>query len=118
MDEHPREQARKAPPLACNLGALSAAEQQRRAELATRVLGQAHRVLETADGFAVRLGADPAACREVLDWLLLERRCCPFLRFELRFDAGDGPLWLGLGGAAGVKEFLAANGLTASRCEC
>jgi hypothetical protein len=108
-----------APPLACNLGALSAAEQHRRADLATRVLGQAHRVLETADGFAVRLDADPAVCREVLDWLLLERRCCPFLRFELRFEVEDGPLWLGLGGAAGVKEFLAANGLSASQsCSC
>jgi hypothetical protein len=51
--------------------------------------------------------------QDALDWILLERRCCPFLRLELNFEPSLGPVWLRLGGGAGVKEFLAAAGLKA-----
>jgi hypothetical protein len=103
-----------APPLACDLGALGRDEQARRAALAGRVTARFLEVRETADGYAARIDADATLAREVLDWFLLERRCCPFLRLEMRFDA-DGATWLGFGGGPGVKEFLAANGLAARR---
>ncbi len=48
------------------------------------------------------------------DWFLLERRCCPFLRLELRFEPSVGPVWLRFGGGPSVKEFLAAAGLKTS----
>jgi hypothetical protein len=51
--------------------------------------------------------------RDALDWLLLERRCCPFLRLELSFDPSNGPVWLRFRGGPGVKEFLAAAGFKA-----
>ena len=101
-------------PIACNLDALDRAEQARRAELARTVVSRAVAALETADGFALRFDDDPALVSDAFDWIRLERRCCPFLRFELAFDPEGGPVWLRLGGAAGVKEFLAASGLVAS----
>jgi hypothetical protein len=97
--------------LACNLEALSVDERARRAELASRVSARFREVRETADGYAVRLEPDPAIVRDTVDWLLLERRCCPFLRLDLAFEPGDGPVWLELRGGPGVKEFLAASGL-------
>jgi hypothetical protein len=36
----------------------------------------------------------------------LERRCCPFLRFELRLSEEDDVVELGLRGREGVRAFL------------
>jgi hypothetical protein len=35
-----------------------------------------------------------------------EHRCCPFLRFGLTVEPGDGPVTLEVTGPAGTKEFL------------
>ena len=101
------------PVLACNLDALSAEERARRSALASRVSDRVREVRETPDGYTARLDGEAEPLRDALDWILLERRCCPFLRIELRFDPATGPVWLQLGGGAGVKEFLSASGLRA-----
>lgn len=101
-------------PLACDLDALSHEERARRSAVASRVSGRFREVQETADGYAARLDPDPALAHDALDWLLLERRCCPFLRLELRLDPSVGSVWLRFGGGPGVKEFLAAAGLRVS----
>jgi hypothetical protein len=98
------------PVIACNLGALTAPERERRAALA-RALVERAESRELADGYALRLAGVESLARESLDWLLLERRCCPFLRLELELEPDDGALWLRLRGGEGVKEFLAAAGL-------
>jgi hypothetical protein len=99
--------------IVCDLAALDVGEQRRRAALATRLMGAFTEIRETIDGYAARLDHDPGTCREALEWLLLERRCCPFLRLELRLGPGEGPLWIHFGGGPGVKEFLSAAGLAA-----
>jgi hypothetical protein len=100
--------------LACDLGALSSEERARRSTLASRVSARFRSVRETSDGYAARLDPDPAVVRDTLEWLLLERRCCPFSHLELAFEPTDGPIWLQFGGGPGVKEFLAAAGLNAA----
>jgi hypothetical protein len=102
------------PALACDLGALSVDERARRSSLASRVFGRFREIQEVSDGYAGRLDPDSEIVRDALDWLLLERRCCPFLRLDLSFEQSNGPVWLRLGGGPGVKEFLAAAGLKAS----
>jgi len=109
------------PVIACNLGALSAPEREQRAALARDLVTVAASVRELADGYALQLRGTAALARESLDWLLLERRCCPFLRLELELEPDDGALWLRLRGGEGVKEFLAAAGLgpqTIARSGC
>jgi hypothetical protein len=101
------------PVLACNLDALSAEERVRRSALASRVFERVREVQETPDGYTVRLDGELETLRDALDWILLERHCCPFLRIELRVDPATGPVWLQLGGGDGVKEFLGASGLRA-----
>ena len=98
----------RTPVIACDLGALDALERGRRAELAQSLVARAGSVRELADGYALQLRGTAALARESLDWLLLERRCCPFLRLELELEPDDGALWLRLRGGEGVKEFLAA----------
>ena len=99
-------------PLACNLDALNLEERAHRAELAAKVRRLATRIVEQDDGYALRLDFDPAAAREAFEWLLLETRCCPFLRLGLSFEPEKGPLWVSLGGgSAEIKAFLASAGL-------
>jgi hypothetical protein len=38
--------------------------------------------------------------------ITVERECCPFLRFNLRLEPGEGPIWLELTGPSGTKDFL------------
>jgi hypothetical protein len=101
------------PALACDLGALSVDERARRATLASRIYARFREVREISDGYAGRLDPDSTLARDALDWLLLERRCCPFLHLELSFEP-SGSLWVRLRGGAGVKDFLAAAGLKAT----
>lgn len=98
------------PVIACDLGALSEEERTRRSAAASRVSARFREVRETLDGYAGRFDPDPQLVQDAFDWILLERRCCPFLRLELRFEPSDGPVWVHFGGGAGVKEFLAAAG--------
>lgn len=95
--------------IACNLNALDADQQRRRAALADALVARAATTRETADGYALEM--DAALLRDAAEWITLERLCCPFLRFELRFDSEMGSLRLSLGGGAGVKEFLTVSGL-------
>jgi hypothetical protein len=97
--------------LACDLGALTADERTRRSALASRVTAGFREVRETPDGYAARLDPGPGLVRDAFEWAVLEHRCCPFLRLELRFEPVPGPVWLTFGGEPGVKEFLAAAGL-------
>ena len=106
--------SQSAVPIACDLSALDAEERARRAELARRVRAQTREVEETPSGYALRLAPDGDAPREAFEWLLLERRCCPFLELELAFEAGPGAVWVRLGGGPGVKAFLAAADLGAT----
>lgn len=103
-----------APVLACDLDALDPDEQARRAALAARVTADFLEVRETGDGYAARLDGGVAVARDVAEWFSLERRCCPFLRLEMRFETADDALWIAFGGGPGVKEFLVAAGLTPS----
>jgi len=102
------------PALACNLEALSEDDRARRSTLASLVSARFREVQEVADGYAGCLDPDPASVRDALDWLLLERRCCPFLRLELSFEPSNGPVWFPFRGGPGIKEFLAAAGFKAS----
>jgi hypothetical protein len=99
------------PLIACNLDALSPGERARRSELARAIQRCALALEETGSGVRVRLPADADVHRNALELILLERRCCPFFEFELVFEPGDGAAVIGIGGGAGVKEFLRESGV-------
>jgi hypothetical protein len=97
--------------IACNLDALSLEERRRRAELAaTLEAGEMERA-ELGDGYAFRVAPEPSIAHDALEWLLLESRCCPFLRLELSLEPERSALWLRLRGSAEIKAFLASVGL-------
>jgi hypothetical protein len=96
----------------CNLNALTTAERERSAALRRALRGATVERAELPEGYAYRL-TGAASLAEIAEWIALERRCCPFFRFELEVDGDAGPVWLRLTGA-GVKDFLAQSGRDAS----
>jgi hypothetical protein len=96
-----------APALVCILDAIPEAERPEHAALVARLFGE--RVLEKADlpnGYAFRFPAD--ALDELAQFVSRERRCCPFLAFEIVVTPAESPVSLRLTGPEGTREFLAA----------
>lgn len=93
-------------PLACNLGAFTAAERPRydalRHKVATAVIGKK----DLPEGVALQIASDRVLLAEVAEWISFERKCCPFFDFRLDVARDSGPITLSLTGRAGVKEFL------------
>ena len=75
-------------------------------ELAGGLFAAVEEIAELPDGYEYRFANDdhlPA----LLEFIAAERRCCPFLTFEIAFAPHAGPLWLRLRGSARVNAFIA-----------
>ena len=103
--------AREHDVLACRLDAFDAGERARHDELVLVLQKSVREVRELPDGYAFRLPGDARLLAEIGEWVALERRCCPFLDFDLRWSRSETDPWLRLTGAKGVKGFLAGTGL-------
>jgi hypothetical protein len=104
------------PPIACRLDALSPAERQRQQTLRTQLDAAVVHVSETADGyvFSFREGSDVLV--QAAEWIALERRCCPFLDFELAWRADVQSPTLRLSGPVpAVKTFIADTFIPSTR---
>ena len=43
---------------------------------------------------------------KLVEWIELERQCCPFFGFEIRWEGKNDLVWLHLTGREGIKEFI------------
>jgi hypothetical protein len=102
----PRPGLAAAEPVACAIGVFSAAEFARHAELTRRLAAAVVTRRALADGWSLRLG-ERAALGDVGEWISLERRCCPFLKFRLAVGAARGAE-LVLTGPPGTRDVIAA----------
>ncbi len=94
-------------PVACTL---SAAELRARGEdVVAPLFARAQRVEETLDGYCFAFPAEAGGVRDLLEFVLSERDCCPFFTVELAFPSPHESVWLTLRGGAGVKEFVAGS---------
>jgi len=92
---------------ACNRLALNP-EQRRHHfdELSPKLLSRTKGIRELADGYQFELQSDAATFQLAAEWVGEERLCCPFFDISLRMEREDGPLYLGLTGREGVKQFI------------
>ncbi len=96
-------------PIVCTL---SASEQAQRGEsTAQNLLSGVMQVEESADGYRLQFPGDETWINRLVQFINLERECCLFLKFQLMFEPGQGPVWLGIGGGPGAKEFIAGMAL-------
>ena len=76
-------------------------------ELAGGLFAAVEVVAELPDGYGYRFAGDHSKLEPLLEFIAAERRCCPFLTFELVFEPHHGPLWLRMRGSPQVKAFIA-----------
>ncbi len=93
-------------PIACNLSEPELAKRQE--ELAENIFQGVQQVKELTDGYAYRFPGNEEWAARLMEFVLAERRCCPFFTFELIFEPNLGSTWLHLRGGQGVKEFIAS----------
>jgi hypothetical protein len=76
-------------------------------ELAGGLLAAVEEIVELPDGYAYRFASTDGPLASLLEFIAAERRCCPFLTFEIAFEPHGGPLWLRMRGSPRVKAFIA-----------
>jgi hypothetical protein len=92
--------------LACNPGALSAAENRERPRLFARLRAAATVESEDDTGLRWRVARSATMLADAARLIALESRCCGFLDFRLEAEAGSGTFALELRGPAGTHEIL------------
>jgi len=93
--------------LTCRIDTLDRHQRLRQQELLALMRRSAQSQGELPDGYAFRLPGDPVLFQQAAEWVGLERRCCPFVRFTLEWKEDDS-IWVRFTGAPGVKAFLDA----------
>jgi hypothetical protein len=107
----------RTPELACIPSAIPAAERQGHFKLARELFGQqAQERAALPSGYAIRFPAD--ALRAIAQFVSNERKCCPFMHFELTLGAGSEALWLRMTGPEGTRDVLDAELNLADSCSC
>jgi hypothetical protein len=92
--------------LACDLTAIPAMVREEHVMSAPQLFGAAEEVQDMPNGFAIRFVNEPGRFLSIARFIENERLCCPFFNFGLELEPNNGPLWLRLTGAEGVKEML------------
>jgi len=100
-------------PVACNLTGPEL--QERRRTVLQQVRSAVVEMKELENGYAYCFRSQPELVTELAQLIDLERQCCPFLTFRLTIAADTGPIWLGMTGPEGTKEFLQAT-FTSETC--
>lgn len=105
------------PALCCVPGAIAASERVAHFTSARRLfdeLAQERHELENGYAFGFRAGE----LESIAQFIANERKCCPFLDFELTVSAGGGPVRLRMTGPAGAREVLKSEFDGASSRSC
>ncbi len=107
-----------APELACLPGAIPAADRDAHFTLARELFHERAEVRTALpNGYAIRFAPD--ALEAVARFVANERKCCPFMSFELALTPASGPLWLRMTGPEGTRSVLDAElNLAGSSCGC
>lgn len=94
------------------MDALSPEQRTRRGEVVDLIRTRLSGLAETEDGILFHWAGDDTLPALIGEFIALESRCCPFIRFTLDVEAERGAISLRLGGREGVKEFLRVTLLT------
>lgn len=94
-------------PIVCIPEALTNPERERYRTLRSEFVASIRKSSPMPDGYLLEFEAGQAQFHHVAEWISLERKCCPFLSFELRWGAGDSSApTLAISGPEGTKDFL------------
>jgi hypothetical protein len=91
-----------------NPEALTTTDRDRHEQLSRKLREARVETTELLNGFEFRLRSEIVSLVDLAEWISLERRCCPFLQFEVNFPRRDGVIEWGLTvrGREGVKDLI------------
>ena len=90
----------------CNINALNPAERAHLRELGEKLRGSRKDIVETEKGYEFQYSPANVSLAEIVDWVSLESKCCPFFDFHIDLEKQASLLCLRLTGEEGVKEFI------------
>lgn len=96
------------PVFVCNMLALNAEERARHIEVTKQLRAITKEDCELSDGYGFRFSSEQSNILLISEFIARERLCCPFFSFEMAVEPEDGPLWMRLHGAEGIKDFIKA----------
>jgi hypothetical protein len=91
-------------PIACSL--TTAELRDRQAKLLAQFRSAVIETEEIQDGYAFHLAGEDKWIRLVVELIVAERACCPFLTFAVTALPHAGPIVVRVTGPAATKEFL------------
>lgn len=74
--------------------------------LQTKIFKRAVAIGETDKGYRLSFEDDHTFLLELMDYILAEKKCCPFLSYQLTIQENQGGVDLLISGPEGVKEFM------------
>jgi hypothetical protein len=105
------------PIIACVPSAIEASERPKHFALARQLLGEPTARRETlSNGLAFRL--QPDSLETVARFVANERKCCPFMTFNITVEPNDGAITLQMTGPVGTREVLEAELNLQASCGC
>jgi hypothetical protein len=93
-------------PVACTLN--DAEFREREQMILRKLMPAALERKELPDGYAFRFSSDDDLLKEIVEMIILERKCCPFLEFKIALAATNGDIRLEITGNEGARDFIAA----------
>jgi len=78
------------PPIACQTSVFFSAEERAHYQaLRVRIDAAVTSIVEVERGFEIQLPGDDSTLALVADWIVLERRCCPFFEFMVSIGCSE-----------------------------
>ena len=91
---------------ACNINGIPAEKRAHYRQLVEALLHAIPERRELPDGYSFRISNEHLTTDQLVQWINLERQCCPFFGFQILWEPENGPVWLQLTGPRGVKDFI------------
>ena len=91
---------------ACDLKALTPEQRKEHQKLSKELASAVSGLRELPDGYTLQIDSTKLPLVGIAQWITLERRCCPFLRFRIDVETANDTMSLSLQGAPGVKKFI------------
>lgn len=93
---------------ACDMTAIPSDQRTAHVDNIKQLFRAVENFSELANGYAFRLPNESRILMNAVEFIELERLCCPFFGFELEIEREGGAVWLSLTGREGVKPFIMA----------
>jgi len=94
------------PVFACNLKAFQPEERKLHDHLTRELRSAAVARRDVPDGYSFQMDPRRISIAQVAEWVVLERKCCPFFDYQIDLHSEDDTLWFTLKGRQGVKAFI------------